>query len=260
MKKVFSSVVMSVFSFSFVSAYWAGDLGSNLGYGMNQLIYLFESLLGPLAAALLGGSGDLLFERVLFLTIILLVVHIVIKNIEPFKDKPAIIWIVSVAVALLSTRFLVESDMVQSIILPYSVLGVAITGFLPLLIYFYFVKDVVSSTARKLLWIFFIVVYLGLWGSRYDELGSISWIYFWTGVIALFFLLFDGTIRRVMMNQKYDEIDEMRRLQLAAKFDEELDDLEINYSKHRYPKHVYLKMKKDLVKQIKDLRKGWNKK
>ena len=142
-------------------------------------------------------------------------------------------------------------------ILPYSVLGVSLTAFLPLLIYFYFVQSFTGPTiVRRVLWIFFIVVYLGIWGSRYDQLGALSWIYFWTGVLAFLFLFFDGTIRRAIIKQEYGVIDQAKKLQIAAKLDEELDKLEEHYSKNRYPKHVYIKMRKNLVDQIKRLRKG----
>jgi len=265
MKKILSQLVLFITSFtivnaaSVVTAQYFQDPVSGLGNGMSQLILLIESLLAPLFGAILGGTGDLLFERILFLVVILTVVYIAISRIPIFEgDKnKAIRWIIAVSISLLSTRFLVESNLVQTMILPYSVLGVSLTAFLPLLIYFYFVQSFRdSSTVRKILWIFFIVVYLGIWGSRYDELGRLSWIYFWTGVLAFLFLFFDGTIRRAIIKQQYGQLDLQGRLRTAAKLDHELDQLERDYSKNRYPKNVYMSMRKNLVDQIKRLRKG----
>ena len=86
MKKIFGvSFVLASFV-SFASAYLGGDLGYNLGNGMERLIYLIESLFGPFFAVLLGGTGEFLFERILFLFIVLSIVYVIISRIDVFKN------------------------------------------------------------------------------------------------------------------------------------------------------------------------------
>ena len=132
------------------------DLASGLGQGMEQLIEAGERLLFPFFSALLGGTSDMLFERVLFLVIIFAVVYIVISKMDVFEDNAYIIWIVSVSVSLLSTRFLVGEGLLKTMLLPYSVFGIAVSASLPLLIYFTFVEKFDdSATVRKMLWIFY---------------------------------------------------------------------------------------------------------
>jgi len=202
--KKFAGVLIFLFSYvTLVSAYISDPI-YGLGYGMNQLIILFENFLGPFFAVILGG-GELLFERILFLFIILAVVFSVLRKMDAFNydDNRVIVWIITIAVSLLSTRFLVESDLVLTMLLPYTAFGVILTSALPFVIYAYFVLNLRESpTTRKILWIFFIVGFLGVWGTRFEELGNISWIYFITMVLAVLFLLFDGSIQRWLIKQE----------------------------------------------------------
>jgi len=125
-----------------------------------------------------------LFERIMFLTILLAVIYMVISKMPVFEGNNVVVWIITVTVSLLATRFLADSALVQTIILPYSVLGVALTSALPMLIYFTFVQRFDGTATRKMLWVFFIVVFFGLWGARYDAVGEIAWIYFITAGLA----------------------------------------------------------------------------
>lgn len=249
MKKVFLLFVFLMVGVSFVSAQYGGDLGSNLGYGMEQLIDIVEDMFGPFFSVILGGSGDLLFERIMFLTILLAVVYIVISKMKVFDDNTPVIWIITVSVSLLATRFLADSALVQTIILPYSVLGVALTSALPLLIYFTFVEKFDSSTVRKMLWIFFVVIFFGLWGARYDAVGEISWIYFITAILALIFLLFDGTIRRMIIKSHMKEVGGLNKADYLARLRRELDVL--GRKRRYYSDRDYRKIRKRLLKDIK---------
>lgn len=179
-----------------VSAAAYSSLGTGLGYGVEQLVYIGQSILSPILY-IIFGYGNLMLERVLFLVVVFCVVYVVISNLEPFKNKSSIIWIVSIAVSLLATRYLTEVDLVKTVLLPYSAFGIGLTCAIPLLLYYKFTMGFTDQpTARKILWIFFIVVFLGLWSSRAEDVGEFSWIYLATAIIAFFFLLFDGTIQK----------------------------------------------------------------
>lgn len=255
-KRVLGVLIIFALGLNFVSAYYGGSIASGLGQGMEQVIDIVEEFLSPFFSAILGGDSDNLFERVLFLVIVLASVYMIVGNMEPFKGNEVVIWIISIAVSLLSTRFLVESDLVQTMILPYSVLGVVLTAALPMLIYFFFVQKFSdSAVTRKILWVFFIVAFIGIWGARYDELGDIAWIYFFGAVLAFFFLLFDGTIRRAIIKQEMKELNIDNRDTFIAKINEELGKLNDWKSKEYISEAAYKRRSKKLLKQRKELMK-----
>lgn len=259
MKKLFGVLVFLFFVVSFASAaYYGNDLGSGLAYGMEQLIDAVEGMLGPFFSVILGGSDDMLFERILFLAIILAIVYVVISGMDVFRENPFVIWIVSISIALLSTRFLVEQNLVQTMLLPYSVFGITVTSALPLLIFFLFVhkNNNFTPTIRKILWIFFIVVFVGIWGARYNEVGDLAWIYFMTGVAALLFLLFDGTIRRAMVSNRMKQMTDSGRQWNLAQVQETMSKLE-EFRRNTYIDEAeYKRRRKDLQKQMKMLMKN----
>ena len=258
MKKLFVTLMFFMFVSPMVSAsYHGSDLASGLGLGMNQLIDAGEQMFGPFFSAILGGSGDMLFERILFLAIILAVVYIVTSKMEVFDGNSYVIWIVSVSIALLSTRFLVENNLVQAMILPYSVFGVALSAAIPILIYFKFVQSFDdSATVRKMLWIFFIVIFVGVWNARSEQIGNLSWIYMGTAIAALIFLSFDGTIRRVIIKQELRELNVDNRESFMRELRKDLGKLEEDRRQGYVDENVYKKTRKKLQKQMKTVMKN----
>ena len=255
MKRLFGISAILASFISLVSAAYYGDVASGLEYGMTQLIHIVESLFYPISVVFFGGYDNLLFERVLVLIILLSIIYVVVSKMDLFKDNKPIIWIVTISVSLLATRFMTE-ELLNNIILPYTVFGVALTGILPMIIYFTFVQSFESVTIRKTLWIFFIVVFIGIWDSRYTDLGGISWIYFFTGVVALIFLLLDGTIRRMMINQRMKELDIDNRAKFSTEIRRQLKEVNTDYREGFMNEVRYKKVVKRLNDQLDDLRKN----
>ena len=78
-----------------------------------------------------------------------------------------------------------ESQVLNGILLPYGALAIALSIALPFLIYFFFVHtSIESAIGRRIAWIIFAVVFLGLWIMRYSDMGKMNTIY-WFGVIAV---------------------------------------------------------------------------
>jgi len=258
MKRVFPILILLLmFSTTLVMAqsYYSGNnLGDNLGYGMEQLIETVQEMFYPLFSIVLGGYGDYMFERILFLFILVAILYIVLSRMEVFKKNRMVIWVITISISLLATRYMTESDLIQTMLLPYSVLGVTLTAVLPILIYFFFVESFSdSTTVRKMLWIFYIIVFIGLWASRYDELGQMSWIYMLSAIAALMFLLFDGTIRRAIWKQKEKDKDLERNTNLVVEIRKQLRELNLNYKDGFMTEHMYNKMNKRLNKQLHSL-------
>jgi hypothetical protein len=248
-KGIFIALAIGLFSFSFVSAF---DLGDNLEKGSEQIVDAVEGLVGPFASVFLGGGGDLLFERILFFAIVFSIVYVILSTRIPlFQGQPAIVWIVTIAVSLLSTRFLTDTQIIMTIILPHSVLGITLSAIIPLIIFFFFVESFSQSAIlRKTLWIFFLIVFVGLWASRYDELGDFSWIYMMTGIAAFLLFLFDGTIRRAIIRQQMKEVDVNNREEFLAKLRKNLDELKTNEKYYRPA--TFKRLEKKLMRQIKN--------
>jgi len=249
---VFCLVLMLLLP-AFVSAQYGSD---SMAQVSEQFIEHFQNFLGPFFSVFLGGEGGFLFERILFLIIIIAVVYIVLSNVPMFEDNNPIRWVTTLAVSLLATRFLSETMLVKGILLPYTVLGVALTAGLPLIIYFFFVyKGFDNPFIRKLLWILFIVVFIGLWFSRYAELGDFAWIYFFTGLAALIFFLADGSIRRFMIKQEMAQLDIENRGQYEREIRREINDLRKDLKNKVVSKYEFNKVMKRLRKKLKAVRK-----
>ncbi len=236
-----------------VSAQYYSDSMARIS---EQVVQHFQNFLGPFFSVFLGGQGEFLFERILFFIVILCIVYVALGQIDLIEENNTIRWVVTASVALLSTRFLAESLLVKGILLPYSVLGVALSAGIPLIIYFYFVyKGFDNPFIRKLLWILFIVVFMGLWFSRYSELGDFAWIYFFTGVSALVFFLADGSIRRFMIRQEMVQLDIENREQFEREVRREINDARKDLQNRVITQSEFNKLHKKLKKELKALRK-----
>lgn len=196
-KKILLVIFATIILACLVSAASASaDIGSFIR-GFGEVIgSLFETILGPGPAGVVGGG---LFARVLFLIVVFVIVYAVLQKIPMIKEKSWMLFTLSIAVALLSTRFLLEEGWVETVLLPYSVLGIALTAFLPLLIYFYFLEFIVESDIlRKIGWIFAAVVFIGLWWGRYSDIDSNAiYIYPITALICLLFWWFNRPIQNL---------------------------------------------------------------
>jgi len=213
----------------------------NLDSGGEQIVGYVEDFFAPFARSLFGAS-EYLFERILFLTILITLIYQILDRVPVFKDKPGPTWVTTIAVSVLATRFLGEAQVVETILLPYTVLGVALTAAIPTLIYFAFVQSFdASSATRKTLWIFYLIIFIGIWISRSEELGGLAWIYFITALASLIFLLADGTIRKIIHKQEIKErthemklkrIDEIQKQ--IAELDELKDKINMKESRYKY--------------------------
>ena len=169
-------------------------------YGARDIVNVFTEFLFNI-----GFYDEFIFVKFLLFLIIFIVCYQVIKGIEFFK-RPIIAFVISASVSILAVRYIPSNDFFNAMLLPYSVLGIAITIFLPFLIFFWFIeKSVQTSSGRKLAWILFSVVFFGMWTQRYQEIGDANWIY-WLGVGAgLMVILFDKQIHKYFEIGKWNK-------------------------------------------------------
>lgn len=173
---------------------------SDIGYQLDRGI----STVQPIFQFLLGGDyydSQLLFEKFLFFLLMLGFVFIVLKQMPLFTGQKNILVVVSLVVSILSVRY-INYEWLMTMILTYSVLGVALISFLPFIIFFFFLNGVApnSSAIRKIGWILFTCVYVGLWVSADNPFYAK--VYAWTAAVSVVFLFADGTIHRYLMMEK----------------------------------------------------------
>ncbi|MBS3082219.1 hypothetical protein J4416_04825 [Candidatus Pacearchaeota archaeon] len=186
--------------------------GGGFWYGTEQVIDSVVQNLEPLFRALLGGydwSGYLLFEKVLLFILFSIIVGLILEKLpvfERFKSKK-ILRLVAVIIGILSVRNL-NYIWVGTILVQYQVLFIAIAGILPFLIYFYFVKSLdegnSNSWVRKTAWVFYAVIYFGLWATT--ELEAYSAVYLWGAIVALIYgFVIDKSVQDYLLKLRNKE-------------------------------------------------------
>jgi hypothetical protein len=229
---------------------YSGGYGSGFGYSLGGASSWIDYNIGPYFTFLLGGNEEFLFERILFFFIVLSIVFVILRKVPIFENNMAATWIVTFAVSLLSTRFLADFYFIQNVLTPYTVLGVVLTAGLPLILFFIFVESFKSGILRRILWIFFFIVFVGIWASRYSDVGPFSWIYFFTALIALIFFFADGTIRRIMVKEQMRQLDMNRRSDYEREIKRQMTEAEQDLRKNIINTNQYTHIMKDLRKKL----------
>ncbi|MBT6690305.1 hypothetical protein HN903_03145 [archaeon] len=214
MKKMFGFLVMGIFLFSMMGIVSAGP-AENIKSFMEESYKILEPVLGLIFGDLNSGvntGSDIILAKVLFLIIIFSVVWKALENIKFFEETAWILWTVSTGVSILAIRWFGNLEIINTVLLPYSALGITLTAGIPFILYFIIVKDF-ATTLRKISWTFFIVIFIGLWFMRSGAptsvaggVGSFAYIYLVTAGLGLLVLMFDGTIQRIISKAKMERL------------------------------------------------------
>lgn len=202
------SALFAMMAMPFVSAY---GLAIDISRGPEMVINFVKDFTSPFFAALLNTSAysEFFFAKVLLLILVFVVVYYVLRQSEflGIQRQKGVLLIITSVVSILAMRYLPENDLINGILLPYNTLGLAITIFLPFLIYFFFVeKSVQSGGGRRFAWIIYMVIFGILWISRHSRLSKVgNYIYLAGLIVALFILMFDTSIH------KYFQLSDFRR-------------------------------------------------
>lgn len=170
---------------------------SNFG---ENLVSAAEAILGPVLRAVIGdvGGGDIFFVKVLLLILLFVVIQVAIRKIPAFENQRGVSIILAAVVSVLAVRYMTTSDIIEGVLLPYSVLGVAITTILPFIIFFYFIqKSGLVGFSRRLAWIAYGIIFLVLWASRMEEISDDAHLIYFLILLAIIAsLVFDKSIQR----------------------------------------------------------------
>ena len=176
-----------------------------------------------------------------------------------FSDSSWVLWVVSIAVSIVSVRWIGDSEVVTAILLPYSAFGIAITAGLPFILYFFVVKDF-NQTMRRVSWIFFMVIFIGLWAMRSGDsavaprVGNFAYIYLVTAGLALSMLIFDKTIHKIKQKIDAEKGMSYKDLERKHRIMDDLNDARDTLTKivARGGSSTDIKKAKDHIKDLED--------
>jgi hypothetical protein len=171
--------------------------GYQIEQSFRQVIDIVSGALTPVFEVLLNTqNNEYFFAKVLLLLLLFIIVYFVLGRSKAFGLNKGALFVVSAIVALLSIRYLPENDLITGILLPYGTMGVAITTFLPFLIYLFFVHESLPGTkVRQAAWIVYGVAFLALTMLRWGDVSVTSfWLYVSGLILVILAVIFDPTI------------------------------------------------------------------
>lgn len=201
--------------------------------GKSLFNFLFDTL-DPVLTFILGEplesaqSSEIYLSKIMFFAVVFCLVWVTITKIDFLSENQIVLWVVSIAVSLLSTRWLTQNEIVNSILLPYDALGITLSAFLPILLIFVFIEIGLQGRRRKpirkIAWVIFAVVFFIFWFVRYEQVSevgeAIMWVYPISALICLGLFIFDGTIQKFLKKFEMDKRN-VERIQISK---EELEE------------------------------------
>jgi len=270
-------VIISFISFSQTAPYQTNPINSeDVSEGMSSgvdfikaigdgLAPLFEWILGNAQTTELGLSSDILI-RIVFFSVILSLLWITLSNIELFNEKRPILSILSIGLSLIITRGIFAIDVLREILMPYNVLGVTLISVIPFIIFFIFVEKGLPGTSnkilRKILWVFYSVVFFAMVISLYRSGSQYSWVYSLVVFLSILMSIFDGTIQKMFNKIKVDKVKGVHNMKMLEHYNklrieltQKYKDFETAGTPNSYTRHFaptskikgYQALEKDLI-------------
>jgi hypothetical protein len=200
-KSILAGLIFGLLFVSMIGFASAADFVSSVNDAVKSLFDIARPVLEVLVGQVYTSGTDLsdiFLAKVILMVILLSITYSVVKLIPLFNNKRWIVWIISLGVAILGVRYL-TADMVNTIVLSHTATAVAVTAILPFIIYFIFVETGLATPyppfVRRVAWIFYAVVFLGLWFVRAPDIPKLAWIYPATALVAFIMAWMDGTIQ-----------------------------------------------------------------
>jgi len=221
--------------------------------GMNAVL----GFVNPVLEKVLGDyqTSEFFFAKVLLLLLLILISNGILRKTPIGKDNAKVSIIVASIISILAVRFIGQNSLIESILIPYGTLGVAITTLLPFIIFFYFIHNSgIKSTGRKMAWYFFMGILILIWIYQSKNFTSPmgDWIYIIIVGIAIGCLIFDKDLHYYFGSERLHKVmeridDRSERLLLR-----ELDDLRRDAAYGRKSTHHDERVK-EIQKELKTL-------
>ena len=211
-KGILAGLIFGLLFVSMIGFASAADLVTSV----NEAVKSIVDIVKPVLEVIVGNVGtgtdttDIFLAKVILMIVLLAITYSVVGNIPLFKGKNWVVWFISLGVAILGVRYL-TAEMVNTIVLSHSATAVALTAILPFVIYFIFVETGLPTPpytpfVRRVAWILYAAVFLGLWFVRKADIPNLSWIYPATAAVAFIMAWMDGTIQRWRIRAKIQKV------------------------------------------------------
>lgn len=213
----------------------------------------FGSVFGPIFGV--SVFSEFLFAKILLFFLLFAIVFMALKRISLFENNNAVHMIVSVIVPILAVRYMGPDEMIRAILLPYGGLGAAITIFLPLIIFFFFLhSSEIGGFGRRAGWFIYGSVFLVLWGSReVSDLGVANWIYILGVGFIIISLIFDKSIHRYFLGWEADQAGMGGKNMARISIKKQMGEVREAWKNGHIGKGEYDSAMKDLKKRYKNI-------
>ena len=191
-------------------------------------------LVRPVLEGIIGDTdtAEFFLAKILFLVIIFAIIYKSLEKIPFFSSSNTkwVLWVVSISVSILSIRWFGDSEIIRTVILPYSALGIAITAGIPFVVWFTITEfSNMLRIYRKISWIFFIVIFTSLSLMRRD--AGFSYIYSITAILGFIAMMTDAQIQRLKHAAKLEKTRTYANKTLLDKLRDKLKDADDRYSR-----------------------------
>jgi len=223
---VFGLLLSSMFIGMVSAQYFWYDLRQ----GSEQMINIFVDFGEPFLQRLFGYrqyNGIQLFQLFMILVLLISIIFVAVSNVPALEDYKAVVWIISIIVPLISVRN-IDLIWLNTILIQYKVLAIAMTMVLPFIIYAFFLLAIGEKAPfiRKFGWALFIVIYYGLYVTAKPAEQVYYKLYMWTALAGIVMLALDGTISRWYMQQQLKASGQTDKAQHIANLRKEIREIQ----------------------------------
>ncbi len=229
MKKIGAFIFLFLFASSFLIPFVSANAFTD------GVVDVLEFAFGGFENKSTSSLGvEILFIKFLVFILLLAIINSAVQNIPRLGENTSLAFIISLIVSLIAVRYLTNDYLIDFIWLPYGVLGIALSSFLPFIIGFFFIEGFDSTVIRKVGWVTYLVIFTGLAYVRWDELfisGHNEWyynlalIYAAIAVISALLLIFDKNIHAMFLMSSLNKMaDRTKRIE-AIDITEEIKEL-----------------------------------
>jgi hypothetical protein len=225
-----------------------------LAQGLGETIYiLIEFIVNTLFT--IESFNQFLVARIMIAIIVLLVVYTVINKNNLIGDKKPIHWIIASAITILTIRFMPQG-FIEMILIQYTSLGVALTVFLPLIIFFFFIQQSgMGPLARRAGWLIYGATFLALWYQSENLSESAEFIY-WIGLLFITAsLIFDRKIHEYFGLRELKEVERESNANRYIDLEAKARDIHNKLNDGNIPESIKKINRKRLEKIEKELKK-----
>jgi len=255
--------IASIIIFSQIGFTSAEPVFNDIHITVERALDTIIEFMAPFFEKIIGeySGSEFFFLKVLILFLLIFIIGKILESLPLFdewKNNKKVIWIISIIISILAVRFIKETELFTAIFIQYGALGASITAILPMVIFFYFIHNTkVGTFGRKIFWIIYASVVIGLWISKQSEISEVAnWAYIITLIAIVLCIFFDKSIHsyfglsdlKVFMKRENKEAIRRARRRIV----ELREDMEKRVIEHK----DYLREVREEERKIRELSKG----